>query len=161
MTNELVEGLARAYHPGKRVADVGGVDAAFPEPLLFKGKETEEFVDQAANQFDSSLPPGPNLRRNQIIDRDIHALQVTCKAQVEIRAVGQEGGIRTVRSGIAQEPPIFSVDARQVADDFSETDNGQTSGIDDGIYTGTLQFWSRASVIGSVGLDFREGGYNS
>ena len=59
-------------HTGQGMTYISGVDSMAAKPRLFEGKEAKQLVDQTAYGFDAALPPGPDLRGNQIEDGDVH-----------------------------------------------------------------------------------------
>ena len=109
------------------------------EPAFFKGEEAEQLIAAFPDCFDPALPPRPHLRSDQEVHRDVHPFQVPCQAQMEVGAVRQNGRGRWVLSGVANQLPIFTIDSRQMTDDFGQTHYRQTSRIDDRLHTLGLQ----------------------
>ena len=55
------------------------------------------------------------------------------EAEVEIGIVGEDGSGGRMGAGVAEEFAVLAIDAGEVSDDFSEADNGETGGVDDGL----------------------------
>ena len=81
----------------ERMADVTGRDPVRAEELLFKGKYAKQMIDVAFEGLQSALAPSPDLRGDQIGDWYFAFAKVRQQAQVEVRAVGENGKIRLFR----------------------------------------------------------------
>jgi hypothetical protein len=111
---------------------IGSIDAAAAKPRFFEGEEAEELSDESADGFDAALPPGPDLRGNQIEDRNAHFFEMAGEAEMEIGIVGEDCGGGRVSAGVAEKFAVLAVDAREVDHDFGETDDGETGSVNDG-----------------------------
>ena len=47
-------------------------------------------------------------------------MQLAREAKVEVRKVDEDSGVRLARVHLAQQAPIFAINARQMAHDFGE-----------------------------------------
>lgn len=147
---------------GERVADVGGVDAALAEPGFFKGEDAEQVIQMAAHGFDAAFAPGPGLGCDKVDDRDVGAVEFARDAQVEVRAVSEDGhgGFFLARGG--DELAELAPDAGDVGDDLDQADHVELRLIHHGADAGLGHARAGAAEevpIGVAGLeDAREGG---
>jgi hypothetical protein len=82
----------------------------------------------------------------------LQTLKVPSQPQMKIRTVGQDGDIRPLLSGGADELAILAMHARDVLDHFHQTDHRDTCGIHYGANTGALHALAGASEKFEVGI---------
>ena len=151
-------GGAGVDHAGERVTYICGVYAMVAEPRFFEREYAKEFGDETADGFHAALTPGPDLRSDEIEDRDAHFFEMTGEAEVEIGIVCEDGGGGRMGAGVAEEFAVLGVDAWEVSDDFGETDDGKAGGVDDGLNALCLEFGAGATEEMGVGEGFTERG---
>ena len=126
---------------------IGCVDAALAEPGFFKREKAKQLVDQFADDLDSTLAPGPDLRRNQVEDRNAEPLQMARQAQMEIGAIGEQRRHRRIAARITDERRYSRVDARADGPTTSaRPTTASFAGIDDRLDAGRLQPRAGATI---------------
>src|SRR5712692_390663 len=64
-----------------------------PIELLLEGQDDEHTVDEAGDLPDPPLAPGPDLRADEVEDRDAGAARAARETEVEVGIVDQEDQI--------------------------------------------------------------------
>src|SRR5947208_16809643 len=77
--------------------DIMSIDLILSEKGFFEWEQAQEAPHGFANPDRPARSPRPNLRRDQVDDRNAQRLQFLRHAKVKIRAVGQERKIGALR----------------------------------------------------------------
>ena len=99
----------------------------------------------------AACAPGPDLGGDQVVDRDVAAVELGGDAEVKIGRIGDDGEDGAAAGGFAEELAVFAVDFRNVADDLDEADDAELGGIDDGFDAGGLHAGSGAAEEAGLG----------
>src|SRR5581483_397240 len=93
-------------------------DPTAGEKRLFKGKDAQEALEIPAHCPDSSMAPGPGVRRHQINHRNAHGPQSPGKPKVEIRRIDENRKLRFLDARCRHQPAVLSIDLWNVAKHF-------------------------------------------
>src|SRR5579884_3674036 len=80
-------------------------DAMPGKKLLFKWKNYQQQTHCFSQNFQTSRPPGPYLRSDEIGDRDPMAVQAPGQAEIEVGEINENGGRRRRRTASASSRP--------------------------------------------------------
>jgi hypothetical protein len=116
--------------------DIGRIHTPFPEPGFLKREQAEQPADAVLNLADSALAPRPDLRSDQIINGYADRFQVPCQAEMEIRTVCEDRGVRRALPDHANQLPVLTIDSRKVPGHLGEAHNRKAIGVHYGFHTG-------------------------
>jgi hypothetical protein len=148
-------------HFGKWMTYISCIHIPLSKPGLFKREKAKEFPNALADRAHAALSPGPDLRGDQIKDRHMQQIQVTCKAEVKIRAVREDGGVGRMGAKLPHQATVVAIDAGKVADDFCQSDDGKPGRVEDGFDPGLFESRAGATKIGRVAVLFFQGANES
>ena len=134
----------------RRMSDICRGHVVFSEKRFFKGKYAQQAVDDPAHGFDTSLAPGPDLRRDKIDHRHAQPLELRRHAEMEIRGIGEDREVRHALCRFPDQPPISEPDPRQVAHHLHYSDYGQILRSDDSLHPRLAQVRSGAAEKSAV-----------
>src|SRR5439155_1327370 len=77
----------------QRVADELSVDAAGTVEAFFKGKDDHHAGDALLHPAEAAALPGPELRTDEVNDRDAEFFELAGEAEVDVGEVDQDGDI--------------------------------------------------------------------
>ncbi len=73
-----------------------GVDVAVAVEGLFEGEDDHHAVDALLHPAQAAALPGPELRADEVDDRDAEALQLAGEAEVDVGEVDEDGDVGAV-----------------------------------------------------------------
>jgi hypothetical protein len=132
------------------MSDIGYAEFVLSEERFLEGENAQQLVDHAAHDFHAAFTPGPDLRGNQVHDRDAEGLESSRDAEVEIGRIGENREIGFAPRGLGNQAPVAEPYTGKVGDDFDDSDYGKIFGADDGFGTGFAKVRSRTSEKDAV-----------
>jgi hypothetical protein len=105
------------------------VYSALPEPFLFEWKQAKKPIHKLPNDPYATLPPGPSLRGDEIVNGDAEPLEPASNPQVKIGTVRQQGSSRGISTRKIDKLPIFTVDPRQMPDHLRQSHDRKARGV--------------------------------
>src|SRR5882672_1360572 len=117
------------------MADEGCIHSAVAVEPFFEGKNHQHFVDVIAQEQDASLTPCPELWRNVVGHRNAALLHLPRYAPVERWRVDHDGEIGLAAVGFCDQTLVKAINLGQMAEDFSDADDGEIFRVDDGFAT--------------------------
>src|SRR5437868_8154064 len=85
--------------------------------LLLKGKDHDHLADIFFDLLYASGAPGPYLRADEIEDRNAQAMQFARQAQVEVREIDHDGGVRLAPRGFCDQMLETAANSRKMGHD--------------------------------------------
>ena len=114
----------------------GGVDSAIAIELFFEGKDDERLVDVLAQKLDAPLPPCPELWTDVVDDGNAALAHLARHPPVESGRIDDDGKVGAALVGGANQFFVKAENFWEMADDLSDTDDGEVFGVDDDVAAG-------------------------
>src|SRR5579885_660875 len=100
-------------------------DAMPGKKLLFKWKNYQQQTHCFSQNFQTSRPPGPYLRSDEIGDRDPMAVQAPGQAEIEVGEINENGGRRAPAHRFGFQPSEQRQGSRNLAQSLRQAHDGQ------------------------------------
>src|SRR5271157_5054302 len=110
-----------------------GLDTLIAVEGLLEGEDDQHAVNILANQLDAVLLPGPQLRADEVEDRNAEPVELFGQTEVDLGEVDENGDAGPARANGFLELAKLAPDARQMADDLCEAHNGHLFRTDDAL----------------------------
>src|SRR5580698_3099963 len=110
------------------MADEIGLHPMLAVKGFFKGEDDEHAVDIAPYPVDAVFLPRPELRTDEINDRNAEAVQGPGQREVYVREVNEDGGVRAFGGDAGLELAIFAIDAGNMPDDLGDAHDSDIFG---------------------------------
>src|SRR5271165_4122797 len=111
-------------------------DAALAVERLLKREDHEHPADVLPHPFDAPLLPRPELRAHVVNDRHAALVQLTGKAQIEVREVDEHSRVGPALLGLAHHLAKAAIDGWNVLDDLNDADFGDFAGVHEQLAAG-------------------------
>jgi len=121
---------------GQGMADEFGVYVAVAVESGFEGEDYHHAVDALLDPAETAALPGPELRADEVDDRDVEFFQLAGEAEVYVGEVDEDGDVGALLFDGGDEAAVFGVDGGHVTDDLSDTHVGYVFGADDAVKAG-------------------------
>ena len=121
---------------GQRMSNKCRIDSALPIKLFLEGKDDQGLVNIVAQQANASLAPGPELGCDVLDSGDTTSFHLAGDTPIEGGGVDDDGKVGPAAVSFADESFVETQDLRQMAEDFSDSDNGEILRIDNSVATG-------------------------
>jgi hypothetical protein len=132
----------RRWFVGQRMSHIADLNAVPRIKLLLKGEDHNHLADIFFDLLHSSGAPGPDLWTHKVEHRNAPAMQFTRQAQIEIREVDQDGGVRLAARGFGHQVLEAAANVRQVLYDLNQPDHGDIFGVDQQLAAGGAHLFS-------------------
>ncbi len=134
------------------MADELGVDAAGAVEPFFEGKDDHHAADALLYPAQAAALPGPELRADEVDDRDVEFFELAGEAEVDVGEVDEDGDVGAALFDGGDEAAVGAVDARHVADDFGDAHVGDVFGADDAVEAGGFHLFAAEAEAGELGM---------
>ncbi len=123
---------------GQGMAEELGVDVAGAVEGGLEGEDDQHAGDALLHPAQTAALPGPELRADQVDDRDAEALAVGGEAEVDVGEVDEDGDGGALALEGGDELAVLGVDVGRVAEDLGDAHVGDVLGADDAALAGAL-----------------------
>ena len=129
----------RSHDLDERVADERDGHARLAVERLLEREDHEHAVDGLPDLLEPAAPPGPDLGRDVVDDRDSAPLQLAREAQIEVGVVDEDGEVGALGVGAGEQFAEDAPQAGQVAQHFEEADDREIVDVRNELTTLGLQ----------------------
>src|SRR2546426_466166 len=105
------------------MADVGDRYVVVSKELFLEWKDAQQMIDDPPHQGQTTPPPGPDLRGDQINDRDARGLKLGGQAQVKVWRISQDRQVRRMLARRNQQLAVLAIDPGYVRHHLDQADN--------------------------------------
>ncbi len=155
--SEVVARDGRQRQIGERVADEVDLDSMAAVEVDFKREDDQHARDVLLDALDAALLPCPQLRTDEVDDRDVEGMQGFSEAQVDVREVDEDGYVRALASQAGFEPAELGVDFRHVANDFGDAHVGDVFRADNAAKAEGFHAKAAESEAVGIGIETMDG----
>src|SRR5258708_6265590 len=124
------------------MADVGNVYSVAAVELAFEREDHDHFADVSLDLLHASWAPGPNLRADEIENRNSKPVELARQAQIEVREVDQDGSVGPAPCRLFDQAMELLSNMRQVRDHLDQPDHCHFFGVDQQLAAGGAHFFS-------------------
>ena len=132
------------------MSDELGVDVAGAVEGGFEGEDDEHAGDALLDPAETAALPGPELRADEVDDRDVEFFQLARETEVDVGEIDEDGDVGPPLPDGSHETAIGSIDTRHVTDDFSDSHMGDIFGADDAIKSRGFHLFAAEAEAGGV-----------
>ena len=123
---------------------------------LFEREDDHHAVDALLDPAEASALPRPELRGDEVDDRDVEGFELAGKAEVDVGEVDEDSGLRAALLDRCDEASVGVVNAWRVVEDFGDAHVSYVFGADDALLAGCFHLAAAEAEEGCAGVAAEE-----